>query len=355
MKEITNKNQRRSIKEKIMLNLELPSFPISLDLSFLISPGWDLLSFYPQMQHHSHQTECSSLHFLPAAPWKWIPPGESAVSVMMLPVSPWIVFSTLQVLHPVPPALAFSPHTDHKSWASEWAPSLCSHSETLLTIFAHTRTDLLLWVVSLRVCILDWWLGPGSLWAVCVRCRLSLGTALVESHVFSPIGIIPASWTISLLFLYSILVEHQLFETHYCPKVKSMIEIFISENYQSRHISSSFKPSKVFFYSNLKLHFEQNLNCLPHHSKINIIWPVPASVLKHTKLNPAWGLSYSVLACFFPSDPSDLDLSFHASFVLNFTSREKSSRPTQFNQPSFSLPGSLSTFCFFAFLAVNAL
>lgn len=100
----------------------------------------------------------------------------------------------------------------------------------------------------LRVCILDWWLGPGSLWAVCLRCRLCLGIALVESHVFSLIDIIPASWTVSLLFLYSVLTGHQLFETHYCPKVKSMIEIFISENYQSGHISSCFKPSKVFSF-----------------------------------------------------------------------------------------------------------
>lgn len=100
----------------------------------------------------------------------------------------------------------------------------------------------------LRVCILDWWLGPGSLWAVCLRCKLSLGIALVESHVFSPIDIIPASWTMSLLFLYSILIGHQLFETHYCPKVKSMIEIFISENYQSGHISVCFKPSKAFSF-----------------------------------------------------------------------------------------------------------
>lgn len=225
--------------------------------SFLPSQfPWTCLFSFPQGGIYSHFThKCSTTHIKQNAAvstsYLLLPGSESHQENRQCRswcfLSPWIVFSTLQALHPVPPALAFSPHTDHKSWASEWAPSLCSHSETLLAIFAHTRTDLLLWVVSLRVCILDWWLGPGSLWAVCVRCRLSLGTALVESHVFSPIGIIPASWTISLLFLYSILVEHQLFETHYCPKVKSMIEIFISENYQSGHISSCFKPSKVFF------------------------------------------------------------------------------------------------------------
>lgn len=208
MKEITNKNQRRSIKKKIMLNLELPSFPISLDLSFLISPEWNLLSFYPQMQHDSHQTECNSLHFLPAAPWKWILPRELAVLVMMLPVSPWTVFSTLQVLHPMPPALGFSPHSDRKSWASEWATSLCSHSENLTT-FAHTRTGLLLWAVSLKS--LYPWLMAGT--------RKPLSSLPQMQTVFRDctcgVSCFLSNWYHSCLLNYVIIIP--LFYTNWTP------------------------------------------------------------------------------------------------------------------------------------------
>ena len=188
--------------------------------SFLPSQfPWTCLFSFPQSgiyshfthkcSNDSHQTECNSLHFLPAAPWKWILPGELAVLVMMLPVSPWTVFSTLQVLHPMPPALGFSPHSDHKSWASEWTISLCSHSENLLTTFAHTRTGLLLWVVSLKS--LYPWLMAGT--------RKPLSSLPQMQTVFRDctcgVSCFLSNWYHSCLLNYVIIIP--LFYTNWTP------------------------------------------------------------------------------------------------------------------------------------------
>lgn len=101
---MTNKNQRRLIKRKITLNLEIPSSPISFALCFLISPEWNLHPFHPHMQHHSHYTEGDGLQVLHIVPQKLILAGEQAGLVVVSQSVPGLYFPFSKFLILMPPS-----------------------------------------------------------------------------------------------------------------------------------------------------------------------------------------------------------------------------------------------------------
>lgn len=117
---------------------------------------------------------------------KWILPGEQEALVVVLPVSPWVVFFLLSKF-PIlmPPSLALSPFSTHTSWASElatfplflfWEP--CPSENWPVACFC----PLSLGSVSLS----DRWDQETSEWST-FRCRLPLWTtSVLDSHALLP-------------------------------------------------------------------------------------------------------------------------------------------------------------------------
>lgn len=195
-----------------MLNLELPSFPISFALCFLISPEWNLLSFHPKTQHcpHQHRTWQSpnSTHCSPEV----YPVRRSGRAGGGLPVSPWVVFPVFQVSPSNASFLCFLSFL-YPQILSFWGPlSLFCCSENLPSTFAHLRTDFWLAFVTWFLLGLYPWLMDGTRKAL--SSPPSNTDCLQGLHLFwilillSPTGSISASWTVSLLFFYFILIRH---------------------------------------------------------------------------------------------------------------------------------------------------
>lgn len=212
---------------------------------------------------HPHWTECDGLKLLHTVPWKRLTPEQALVVVVSLPPG-CSLFTKFLIL--VPCSLPCFLSAQYPQILSFWVSYFLfffPRSENLPSTFDNPRTAFSLAFVS-------WFcLGSESLIDGGTRKPLrsppSDANCLYGLHLFwilillSWIGSIPACWTVSLLLLYSILIRHQLFETHYCPKIKShgfrvgLAEIFISEKCKSDHISLWLPNFQVFHHTLIKI------------------------------------------------------------------------------------------------------